>query len=177
MDLGAADQANYISNRQVLTGDYAFIESREGVKVMPSLIKEFMTKQVMTIDVHATVFDAAEVMTQDPQADGYVVVLEEGKPAGIVTERDIVQKVVSKQLDPVTTSIASIMSTPLITIDPDVDLLHAPELMNKHNISKLVVVKDDILYGVITAKVVGSQCNTYVNQAIRDVIRWTNIGF
>jgi CBS domain-containing protein len=144
---------------------------------MPNLIKEFMTKQVMTIDIHATVFDAAEVMAQDPQADGYVVVLKQGKPAGIVTERDIVQKVVSKRLDPATTSVASIMSAPLITIDPDADLLRAPELMNEHNISKLVVVKDDILYGVITAKVVGSQCNTYVNQAIRDVIRWTNIGF
>jgi CBS domain-containing protein len=144
---------------------------------MPNLIKEFMTKQVMTIDIRATVFDAAEVMAQDPQADGYVVVLKQGKPVGIVTERDIVQKVVSKRLDPATTSVASIMSAPLIAIDPDADLLRAPELMNEHNISKLVVVKDDILYGVITAKVVGSQCNTYVNQAIRDVIRWTNIGF
>jgi len=143
---------------------------------MPHLIKEFMTKQVMTIDINATVFDAAEVMAQDPQADGYVVVLKQGKPTGIVTERDIVQKVVSKRLDPAATSIASIMSAPLITIDPDADLLHAPELMNKHSISKLVVVKDDILYGVITAKVVGSQCNTYVNQAIRDVIRWTSFG-
>jgi CBS domain-containing protein len=100
---------------------------------MSNLIKDFMTKQVMTIDVHDTVFDAAEVMTQDPQADGYVVVLKEGKPTGIVTERDIVQKVVSKRLDPATTSVASIMSTLLITIDPDVDLLHAPELMNNES--------------------------------------------
>ena len=144
---------------------------------MPNLIKEFMTKPVITIDINDTVFDASEVMTQDPQANGYVVVLKQGKPTGIVTERDIVHKVVSKRLDPATISIASIMSTPLITIDPDADFLNAPELMKEHNISKLVVVKDDILYGVITAKVVGSQCNTYVNQAVQDVIRWTSFGF
>jgi CBS domain-containing protein len=136
-----------------------------------------MTKPVITIDINDTVFEASEVMTQDPQANGYVVVLKQGKPTGIVTERDIVQKVVSKRLDSATISIASIMSTPLITIDPDADFLNAPELMKEHNISKLVVVKDDILYGVITAKVVGSQCNTYVNQAIQDVIRWTSFGF
>jgi CBS domain-containing protein len=144
---------------------------------MPNFIKEFMTKPVITIDINDTVFEASEVMTQDPQANGYVVVLKQGKPTGIVTERDIVQKVVSKRLDSATISIASIMSTPLITIDPDADFLNAPELMKEHNISKLVVVKDDILYGVITAKVVGSQCNTYVNQAIQDVIRWTSFGF
>jgi CBS domain-containing protein len=160
-----------------LTDNYTFINSKEGKKGMPNLIKEFMAKPVITIDINDTVFEASEVMTQDPQANGYVVVLKQGKPTGIVTERDIVQKVVSKRLDPATISIASIMSTPLITIDPDADFLNAPELMKEHNISKLVVVKDDILYGVITAKVVGSQCNTYVNQAIQDVIRWTSFGF
>jgi len=144
---------------------------------MPNLIKEFMTDQVMTIDINDTVLKAAETMTQDPKAHGYAVVLKQGRPTGIVTERDIISKVVAKRLDPDTTRIASIMSTPLITIDPDADFLDAPELMNEHNISKLVVVKDDILYGVITAKVVAAQCNTYVNQAVRDMIRWTSFGF
>jgi len=144
---------------------------------MPNLIKEFMTDQVMTIDINDTVLKAAEAMTQDPKAHGYAVVLKQGRPTGIVTERDIISKVVAKRLDPDTTRIASIMSTPLITIDPDADFLDAPELMNEHNISKLVVVKDDILYGVITAKVVAAQCNTYVNQAVRDMIRWTSFGF
>lgn len=144
---------------------------------MPNLIKEFMTDHVMTIDINDMVIKAAEVMVQDPKAHGYAVVLRQGKPTGIVTERDIISKVVAKRLDPDTTRIASIMSTPLITIDPDADFLNAPKLMNEHNISKLVVVKDNILYGVITTKVVAAQCNTYVNQAVRDMIRWTNFGF
>jgi CBS domain-containing protein len=146
------------------------------MKVMPNLIKEFMTAQVMTIDINDTVLKAADAMAQDPNADGYAVVLKQGRPTGIVTERDIINKVVAKRLDPETTSIASIMSTPLITIDPDADFLDAPELMNENNVSKLVVVKDDILYGVITAKIVAAQCNTYVNQAVQDMIRWTSFG-
>jgi CBS domain-containing protein len=89
------------------------------MKVMPNLIKEFMTAQVMTIDINDTVLKAADAMAQDPNADGYAVVLKQGRPTGIVTERDIINKVVAKRLDPETTSIASIMSTPLITIDPD----------------------------------------------------------
>lgn len=144
---------------------------------MPYVIKDFMTKNVITIDHQDSVFDAAKAMVQDPNAAGYVVVLQQGKPTGIVTERDIIHKVIAKQLNPTKTMISSIMSTPLITIDPDAGFLTAPELMQKHNISKLVVVKDDILYGVITAKVVAAQCTTYVNQTVKDMVRWTGFGF
>lgn len=144
---------------------------------MSYLIKDFMTKNVVTIDLNDSVLDAAEAMTQDPDASGYVVVLQQGKPTGIVTERDIIHKVIAKQLNPTKTKVRSIMSTPLITIDPDAGFLTAPELMQEHNISKLVVVKDDILYGVITAKIVASQCNTYVNQTVHEMIRWTGFGF
>lgn len=140
---------------------------------MSYLIKDVMNKIVVTIDHKGSVFEAAEAMAQDPDAAGYVVVLQQGKPIGIVTERDIVHKVIAQKLNPANTPVASIMSTPLITIDPDMDFLTAPELMQKHNVSKLVVVKDDILYGVITAKVVAAQCTTYVNQTVHDVIRWT----
>jgi CBS domain-containing protein len=143
---------------------------------MTYLIKDLMTKNVVTVDRNDSVLDAAEAMAQDPDASGYVVVLQQGKPTGIVTERDIIHKVIAKKLDPVKTKVASIMSAPLITIDPDADFLTAPKLMQEHNISKLVVVKDDILYGVITAKVVATQCNTYVNQTVHDMIRWTGFG-
>jgi len=144
---------------------------------MSYVIKDVMTKNVITIDNQDSVFDAAKAMAHDPNAAGYVVVLQQGKPTGIVTERDIIHKVIAKQLTPAKTTVSSIMSTPLITIDPDAGFLTAPELMQEHNISKLVVVKDDILYGVITAKVVAAQCTTYVNQTVKDMVRWTGFGF
>jgi CBS domain-containing protein len=144
---------------------------------MSYVIKDVMTKNVITIDHQDSVFDAAKAMAHDPNAAGYVVVLQQGKPTGIVTERDIIHQVTAKQLNPAKTMVSSIMSTPLITIDPDAGFLTAPELMQEHNISKLVVVKDDILYGVITAKVVAAQCTTYVNQTVKDMVRWTGFGF
>jgi CBS domain-containing protein len=144
---------------------------------MSYLIKKFMTTNIVTIDLKDSAFDAAEAMVQDPHATGYVIVLQQGKPTGIVTERDIIHKVIAKQLVPDTITAASIMSTPLVTITPDADFFTAPELMREHDISQLVVVKDDILYGVITAKAVAAQCNTYINQTVRDIIRWTAIGF
>jgi CBS domain-containing protein len=135
-----------------------------------------MTKTVVTVDHQDSVFDAAEAMAQDPDAAGYVVVLQQGKPTGIVTERDIVHKVIAQNVNPANATVASIMSTPLITIDPDANFLTTSELMQAHHTSKLVVVKDDILYGVITAKVVAAQCTTYVHQTVRDMMRWTGFG-
>jgi CBS domain-containing protein len=144
---------------------------------MSYLIKDVMMQNVVTVNLNDSVVDAAEAMVQDPDAAGYVVVLKQGKPVGIVTERDIVQKVIAQKRNPIHTTVASIMSTPLITIDPDADFLKAPDVMQKHQISKLVVVKDDILYGVITAKVVAAQCTTYVHQTVREITRWTGFGF
>jgi CBS domain-containing protein len=144
---------------------------------MSHSIKDFMTATVVTVDLNHSVFEAAKAMVHDPNTLGYVIVLDEGKPLGIVTERDLVHKVMVQKLNPANTTVASIMSTPLITIDPDADFTTAPDLMQKHNISKLVVAKDDILYGVITAEGVAMQCNTYVNQTVREITRWTGFGF
>jgi CBS domain-containing protein len=141
---------------------------------MSYLIKDVMTQHVVTVDHQDSVFDAAEAMAHDPDAAGYVVILQQGTPIGIVTERDIVHKVIAQKQVPSNTHVESIMSRPLITIDPDADFLTAPELMQEHNVSKLVVVKDNILYGVITAKTVATQCNTYVNQTVHEMIRWTS---
>jgi CBS domain-containing protein len=153
------------------------IQSLIQVNSMSYVIKNVMTTNVVTVDIQDTVFEAADAMERDPDASGYVVVLQHGKPCGIVTERDIIHKVIAQQQAPATTTVESIMSRPLITIDPDADFLQAPELMQAHHVSKLVVVKDDILYGVITAKVVAAQCTTYVHQTVKDMIRWTGFGF
>jgi signal-transduction protein with cAMP-binding, CBS, and nucleotidyltransferase domain len=140
---------------------------------MSYLIKDVMTQHVVTVDHQDSVFDAAEAMAHDPDAAGYVVILQQGTPIGIVTERDIVHKVIAQKQVPSNTRVESIMSSPLITIDPNADFLTAPELMQEHHVSKLVVVKDDILYDVITAKTVAAQFSTYVNQTVHDIIRWT----
>jgi len=136
-------------------------------------IKDYMTKDVITLDYDATVTEAAKLMAVDKNYEGCVIILKKGQPLGIVTERDIISKVLAKELDPSKTRVSEIMSTPLLTIDPDDDLLKASELMQKHNVHKLVVTRNEIIYGIITAKGIAQRCGEYVDRSIRDIIRWT----
>ena len=140
-------------------------------------VKDIMIKDVITIDLDASVTDVANVMAADENFGGYVVILEKGRPVGIVTERDIVNKITSQGQNQSKTKASEIMSTPLITIDPDEDLLKVSNIMQKHNISKLVVIKNEILYGIITAKDVVNHSRNYVGDLITNLIRWNSLTF
>ncbi|MEE8324012.1 MAG: CBS domain-containing protein [Candidatus Bathyarchaeia archaeon] len=140
---------------------------------MVSQVKKYMTKEVTTIDYDANVTDAAKIMTVDKDYRGYVIVLQKGKPKGIVTEKDLVNKVIVGGLDPAKTSVSEIMSTPLITVDPEDDLLKASQVMKEQNVRKLIVIRDEIIYGIITAKIISQNVQDYVDRSIRDIVRWT----
>ena len=90
---------------------------------MGSQVKKYMTKEVNTLDYDAKVTEAASLMAADKEYEGYVIILRKGKPVGIVTERDLVNKVLVGGLDPAKTSVSDVMSAPLITVDPEDDLL------------------------------------------------------
>jgi len=140
---------------------------------MVSQVKKYMTKEVTTIDYDETATEAANMMAADKDYKGYVIVLKKGKPKGIVTERDLVNKVIVGGLDPAKTSVSEIMSTPLITVDPEDDLLKATQVMKEHNVRKLIVIRDEIIYGIITAKIISQNVQDYVDRSIRDIVRWT----
>jgi len=140
-------------------------------------VKDFMTKEVITIDLDAPVTDVARVMAADKNVGGYVVILEKGRPVGIITERDVVNKITAQGRSQSKTKASDIMSTPLITIDPDEDLLNASNMMKEHNISKLVVTKNEIIYGIITAKDIVYHSRNYVGDLITDLIRWNSLTF
>ena len=136
-------------------------------------VKKYMTKEVTTIDYDSTASEAANLMATVKVYEGYVLVLQKGKPKGIVTERDLVNKVLVKGLDPAKTSVSKIMSTPLKTVDPEDDLLKASRVMKEQNVRKLIVVRDEIIYGIITSKIISQNVQDYVDRSIRDIIRWT----
>jgi CBS domain-containing protein len=140
-------------------------------------VKDFMTKEVITIDLDAPVTDVARVMAADKNFGGYVVILEKGRPVGIITERDVVNKITAQGRNQSKTKASEIMSTPLITINPDEDLLNASNMMKEHNISKLVVTKNEIIYGIITAKDIVDHSRNYVGDLITDLIRWNSLTF
>ncbi len=136
-------------------------------------VKDYMTKKVNTIDCDVKITEAAISMSLDEKKEGYVICLVKGKPVGIIANIDIVNKVVAKKLDPSKTSVAEIMSTPLVTVDPDDDLLKASSLMRERNISRLGVIRDDVIYGIITANIIAQRCGEYVDRSVRDIIRWS----
>jgi len=109
-------------------------------------VKDLMTKEVITIDLGKTVFDAATLMNE--KSIGCLVVTDGEVPIGIVTERDFVRRVVAKKL-PIDTVISEIMSKPLITIDPDSSIREAARLMLTDKIRRLPVTKENKLVGIL----------------------------
>lgn len=111
-------------------------------------VKDLMSKPVITIDLSKTVFDAAVLMSE--KRLGCLVVMDGNIPAGIITERDFVRKVVSKKI-PVDTKISEVMSKPLIAIDPDAPLRDLSRVMMENQIRRLAVVKGNKLVGILVA--------------------------
>ena len=127
-------------------------------------VRDLMTKEIVTVNADNTVRDASKVMAE--KSGGYAIVLRTGKPVGMVTERDLVWKVMAKGINPSKIKISEIMATPLITIDPDADLGMATEIMKRHQIRTLPVVRYDTLYGIITAIDIINNFDEYVKKAI-----------
>ena len=112
-------------------------------------VKEIMTREVCTAKKDDTLLEASKRMIEF--GVGSVVVIEDGRPIGIVTEKDILYKVVSKNKQPSKVMIKDIMSTPLITIKPTTSLREATDIMRKRGIRRLPVVDDNgNLVGIVT---------------------------
>ena len=115
--------------------------------MMPT-VKDFMTTQVVTIDVQGSVLEAAKLMRQQDVGD--LVVMEGIVAKGIVTERDLVRRVMA-QKKPLDTKVSEVMSDPLITIEEESSIKDAARKMVKYKIRRLPVTKKNVLVGIIAA--------------------------
>ncbi len=111
-------------------------------------VKDVMVTNVVTVDVSVNVRKAVERMNK--QEIGCLVVLEKGSFAGILTERDVLKRVVAEARNPDKTLVGDVMSKPLIVVDPEASLEEALELMFEKRVKKLTVVKNKELVGLIT---------------------------
>jgi CBS domain-containing protein len=82
----------------------------------------------------------------------FCLLLRNGKPIGIVTERDILRRVAAKDIDMDKSKIEDIMTKNPVTINHDASILEATRLMSENNFRRLLVVKGGKLVGVVTAK-------------------------
>lgn len=114
-------------------------------------VKYVMTSPVITVKVDEPITRVADLM--DKADVGSVVVIDEReRPVGMITERDIVKRVVAKNLNAERLRSQEIMSQPLITVDPETDLKEAARLMNRANIKRLAVIYKGKLMGIISSK-------------------------
>lgn len=112
-------------------------------------------KSIMTsapLDTASLSKSIQEIAIQMKERDrgGIVIVDKDGKPIGIITERDIVRKALAEYKDPKTTPASDIMSQPLVTVGPEVYVSEASLIMTKYNISRLPIVADNRLLGIVT---------------------------
>jgi len=115
----------------------------------PSVAK-IMVKTVLSVDMNTRVKDCAKAMAK--RGVSCSVVTQANRAIGIVTERDLVSKVLADAIDPNRVYVKDIMSTPLITVSQNAALTDAAAQMAEYRIRRLVVVDPDgMMVGIITA--------------------------
>ena len=112
-------------------------------------VAKVMSKSVMAVELNTNARDCAKAMAK--RGVSCAVITQRGSAIGIVTERDLVSKVLAEMIDPNDVLVRDIMSTPLITISPNAPLTAASELMAQYRVRRLVVVdREGNLVGIVT---------------------------
>lgn len=111
-------------------------------------VSEIMSKEVASLESKETATTAAKKMAEG--GFGCLLVTYRGKVVGIVTERDLVRKVLAKNADPNEIKLEEIMSQPVITINPSFQIGDASKLMSEKKIRRLPVMDKELLVGIVT---------------------------
>jgi CBS domain-containing protein len=111
-------------------------------------IEELMIKNVITVPTDASVHDAVKLMNKNKI--GCLVVVYNGDIAGILTERDLLERVLEKCRNPKETKVLEIMSKHIIVGKPDMELSEATRLMFENRVKKLPIIEGKCLVGIVT---------------------------
>jgi CBS-domain-containing membrane protein len=107
-----------------------------------------MVDKVITVKKEATVEEAVELLNK--HEIGCLVVVENGKPVGIITERDLLKRVLPKSEVLRNMKVMEVMSKPLVSVEPKVQIEEAAKLMFQKKIKKLPVVEKGKLVGLVS---------------------------
>jgi len=128
--------------------------------------RDIMKEEVVTVDSTSTVMDAAKKM--DEKNIGCVIVMEKERPLGILTERDFVKKIAINE-KPMSTPVKSVMSSPLISVDPDATVWELAELMKIKRVHKVPVIQENKLLGIVTTTDITALCSIGSDSEMRQV--------
>jgi CBS domain-containing protein len=117
-----------------------------------------IARPIVAVEEGVSVRDASKVMVDHNR--GSVVVTRKGETVGLLTERDILTRVVAKSLDPGSTKVKDVMTTSPVTIEGDKPLRQAVDLMNRKGVRRMLVTEKGKIVGIFT---------------LRDIVRHTRI--
>jgi CBS domain-containing protein len=126
------------------------VAAREKANEGKVLLKtgDVMVREVITVDENASVKEAADIMNQFEI--GSIIATRKGKAVGIITERDLLKRIVAEGKNAKKTRVKDIMSSPLVVIMPNTDLEEAARLMFEKKIKKLPVIDQNRLVGLVS---------------------------
>jgi CBS domain-containing protein len=113
------------------------------------IIRDIMTKNIKTVKPDDTVHAAVKKMNKFDI--GSVIVVSSGRPVGIITETNIMRRIVEPRMDPATVWAKDIMSSPLTTIDENAAVEEAAKIMVEKKINRIPVMNGRKLVGLISS--------------------------
>jgi CBS domain-containing protein len=115
---------------------------------MSTLVRHVMTESPKTLGSAMSAEDAAGLMAQYDV--GVIPVVDDGQMVGLVTDRDLVLRVLASRADPAQVRLGSILTKAPVSASPDMRLGQARELMQRHRVRRLPVMKADRLVGIVS---------------------------
>ena len=111
-------------------------------------VRDLMVSSVVTVEPGTGIVDAARRMIQEKK--GPLPVVEGDRPVAMVTDRDVIARVVAEGRDPNPVTVDDIATRELVIIGPDQDVYEARQLMDRHQLDRVLVVEGDRLVGIIS---------------------------
>ncbi|MDD5435116.1 MAG: CBS domain-containing protein [Nitrospira sp.] len=115
-------------------------------------VKKVMARNIVTVEKQSTVSEVASLMTSKNVGSILVIDKENNEYIGIITERDIVRKVVAKGVDANSYLVKGVMSSPLVTIESSKTIFEAGDLMDQKKVRHLGVTEGGDLVGVVSIR-------------------------
>jgi CBS domain-containing protein len=131
--------------------------------------RDIIEKDFLSISAGSTILEGAKAMKNFKH--GFAIIGTPAAPEGIVTEWDIVAKVVAEGRDPDKVTMAEIMAKELVTVDAGTGLSEVSQLMTQRGIRRLLVKEGNNVIGFITAKTMLARMNEYVDKVSAQISR------
>jgi malate dehydrogenase (oxaloacetate-decarboxylating) len=131
--------------------------------------KDIVEKDFLSLSANATILEGAKAMKNSKH--GFAIIGTPANPEGIVTEWDIVSKIVAEGRDPAKVTLGDVMSTELLSVEAGAGLSSVSQIMTERGVRRLLVKEGNQVIGFITSKTMLARMNEYVDKISSQISR------